>query len=68
MVLEFMTKRNVNGHRNYLKVAIDRGVFTRQCNSMIMDGIEIKSADYKRLLEMCEGRLTEVDHFNGGMI
>lgn len=50
MILEFMTKRNLNGHRQYLAVNTDDKTYSTDCPRMITDGIEIKSRDYKSLV------------------
>ena len=50
MVLEFMTKRNLNGHRQYLAINTETRVYSMECPFMVMDGIEVKSRDYKSLV------------------
>lgn len=51
MILEFKTPRNTYGYRKYLAIDTGAEVFTRECPRMIVDGIEIKSGDYKELVE-----------------
>lgn len=53
MFMEFKTARNANGHRKYLRIDPETKTFTTECPYMIMEGIEIKSKDYKELLQRC---------------
>ena len=50
MILEFMTKRNANGHRAFLIIDTDKQVFATDVRVMIPDYVEIK------LRDMCEMR------------
>lgn len=54
MILEFKTKRNTYGHRNYLGIDTGAEIYSRQCPHMITEGIEIKSSDMKELVEKCK--------------
>lgn len=57
MIIEFKTARNINGHREYIRIDTDTKTFTRQPH-FIAEGIEIKKADYREML----GKLKE-DNF-----
>lgn len=50
MILEFKTARNAYGHRKYLAFDTGAEIYTRLAPRMIVDGIEIKTRDYKELL------------------
>lgn len=50
MIFQFITGRNEYGHRKYLFIDTDRKVFSRNCNSFFAEGIQIKKADYKELV------------------
>lgn len=64
MILEFKTKRNTYGHRNYLRIDTDRKEYSRFCRRMTVDGAEIKSADIKSLLAQAkEDGYTENDNY-----
>ena len=54
MILEFKTARNVNGHRKYLLINTDEKIYSIECSTMIIYGVEIKTSDYKSLLEKVE--------------
>ena len=41
MILRFITKRNVNGHRKYLAINTENKMFCRMSPRMIPDGDEI---------------------------
>ena len=63
MILEFKTKRNTNGNRRYLGIDTGSESYTRQCRSMIMDGVEIKASDMNKLIEQCKrNEFREVDY------
>ena len=63
MILEFMTKRNTNGHRNYLAIDTGAMAYSRQCRYMVMDGIEVSAKAYKELVEKCvRNEYTERDY------
>ena len=57
MIIEFKTARNINGHREYLRIDTDNKTFTRQPH-FIAEGIEIKKADYREML----GKLKESNY------
>ena len=50
MILEFKTKRNTYGHRNYLRIDTNRKEYSTFCHRITVDGAEIKSADMKSIL------------------
>lgn len=50
MLLEFMTAHNSYGARRYLAIDTDNKTYTTVPNSFIIDGIQIKSNDYKKLV------------------
>lgn len=55
MILEFKTtNKNTYGRRKYLMIDTGAETYTTTCNSMIITGIEIKTADYKELIAQCE--------------
>lgn len=62
MIIEFKTSnKNTYGHRKYLAIDTNNNTYTTTCNSMIIDGIEIKAADYKQLIKNCiDNGYTEV--------
>lgn len=51
MIIEFKTKRNTNGHRAYLRIDTEKKEYSTFCHSMIADGVEVKEADRKNLIE-----------------
>lgn len=52
MKLEFKTARNkTNGSRKYLYIDTEKKIYSTFCPRMIVDGIEIKTADYKALIK-----------------
>lgn len=52
MILEFKTtNKNTYGHRKYLRIDTNLKVFTTHCPYMVISGIEIKTKDYKTLIE-----------------
>lgn len=52
MILEFKTtNKNTYGRRKYLYIDTGAEVYTTESHSMIITGIEIKTKDYKELLE-----------------
>ena len=62
MKLAFMTKRDANGHRKYLEFDTNERVYARMCRYAVPDGIEVKAADLKRLLnEVKSEGFTELD-------
>ena len=64
MIMEFKTKRNTNGHRNYLRIDTEKKEYSTFCHSMVMDGIEIKTAERKNLIkELQENGFTENDKY-----
>ena len=64
MIIEFKTKRNTNGHRNYLRIDTDKKEYSTFCHRMVVDGIEIKAADRKNLIkELQENGFTENDKY-----
>lgn len=52
MLMEFITRRNTYGHRNYIAIDADNKTYTTTCKKMIPEGIEINKSDYRALLEM----------------
>lgn len=64
MILEFKTSnKNTYGWRSYLYIDTASGVFCRNCPYMVVDGIEIKTRDYKNLVEkLRKDGLREADH------
>lgn len=50
MIIEFKTKRNEYGHRDYLKIDTDDKTYTRQPH-FIAEGAEIKKTDMRELIE-----------------
>lgn len=52
MIIEFKTKRNEYGHRDYLKIDTDKKTYTRQTH-FIAEGTEIKKTDMRELIEKC---------------
>lgn len=60
MIIEFKTKRNQYGHREYIRIDTDKKTFTRM-PSFIPEGIEVKMNDYRELVEKCRNdNFTEV--------
>ena len=51
MILEFTTKRNVNGHKKYLAIDTGAEIYTRFSSRIATEGIEIKTSNYKELIE-----------------
>lgn len=62
MIIEFKTSnKNTYGRRKYLGIDAKNKTYTTTCNSMVIDGIEIKTADYKQLIKNCiDNGYTEV--------
>lgn len=54
MLLAFMTARNQYGHRKYLAIDTDAKIYSVQCPRMVPFGIEVKTKDYKELVEKCK--------------
>ena len=55
MILEFKTSnKNTYGRRKYLLIDTGAETYTTESHSMIITGIEVKTADYRELLDMCE--------------
>lgn len=54
MILEFKTKRNTYGHRNYLRLDTECKEYSTSCRRMTVDGAEIKAADMKSILEQAK--------------
>lgn len=54
MLLAFMTARNQNGHRKYLAIDTIAEVYSTNCPRMAPFGIEVKTKDYKELVEKCK--------------
>ena len=52
MIIEFKTKRNEYGHRDYLRIDTDNKTYTRQPH-FIAEGTEIKKTDMRVLLDKC---------------
>lgn len=52
MILEFKTtNKNTYGHRKYIAIDTDKKAYSIECPSMVISGIEIRSKDYKELIE-----------------
>lgn len=52
MLIEFKTSnKNTYGNRKYLAINTDKKTYSRYCPFITMDGIEIKTKDYKELIE-----------------
>lgn len=64
MIIEFKTSnKNTYGRRNYLGIDTAAGVFSRNCPHIVTPGIEIKTRDYKELIEKLKrDGLQEVDY------
>lgn len=54
MILQFKTKRNVNGNRKFLAIDTSTNCYTRVCRWMITEGVEITAKAYKEILEQLE--------------
>lgn len=55
MVFEFKTtNKNTYGHRKYLAIDTDNKTYTTDCPNMIVTGIEIRTADYRSLIDDLE--------------
>lgn len=64
MIVEFKTKANSYGHRNYLRIDTDKKEYSTFCRRMVVDGIEVKAADRKNLIkELQENGFTENDKY-----
>ena len=64
MIMEFKTKANKYGHRNYLRIDTDKKEYSTFCRRMVVDGIEVKEADRKNLIkELQENGFTENDKY-----
>lgn len=63
MIFEFKTAQNkMNGARKWLQIDTEKRQYTRFCPRMIVEGIEIKGADYKELLkQLQENGFSEVE-------
>jgi len=51
MILEFKTPRAAYGIHRYLKIDTEKRTFSRVCPFIVVPGIEIKTGDYKELVE-----------------
>lgn len=63
MIFEFKTtNKNTYGHRKYLRIDTNLKVFSTHCPSIVTPGIEIKTKDYKKLIEQIrkDGFIEEV--------
>ena len=55
MLLEFKTKGNNTYHRRkYLAIDTEAMIYSTECSSFVMNGIEIKESDRKELIAKCE--------------
>lgn len=64
MLLEFKTKRNTNGHRNYLRIDTEKKEYSTFCRRIVVAGAEIKSADMKSILAQAKAdSYTENDNY-----
>ena len=64
MLLEFKTKRNTNGHRNYLRIDTEKKEYSTFCRRIVVDGAEIKAADMKSILAQAKADgYTENDNY-----
>ena len=67
MIIEYATRRDVNGNRHYLGVGNEIFVFSRERGSWYGrdDVIEISKKDYRKMIERLErAGYTEVEYFN----
>ena len=66
MIIEFATKRDVNGNRYYLGFDTDKKVFSRDRGKWYGrdDIIEINKADRRKLIDSLEADgYAEIEHF-----
>ena len=64
MIMEFKTKANSYGHRNYLRIDTDKKEYSIFCYKMIVDGMEIKEADRRILIKrIVDEGYTENDRY-----
>ena len=64
MIMEFKTKANRYGHRNYLRIDTDKKEYSTFCHKMIVDGMEIKEADRRILIKrIVDENYTENDRY-----
>lgn len=54
MLMEFKTARNTYGHRRYLGIDTENRTFTTNCPKMITEGAELKTKDYRNLIEQLQ--------------
>lgn len=64
MFLEFKTSnKNTYGHRKYLIIDTVNSRYSTNCNSMVITGVEIKTKDYKAMIdELKNAGFMEVDN------
>lgn len=56
MILKFMTKRNVNGHRSFLNIDTDARRLSYSCDSMIPESerVEVTAKAMRTLRDECK--------------
>lgn len=64
MIIEFKTtNKNTYGRRQYLGIDTDKNIFSRNSSRMIIEGIEIKTRDYRDLITKLKSEgLREVEY------
>lgn len=64
MIIEFKTtNKNTYGRRHYLGIDTDKNIFSRNSSRMIIEGIEIKTRDYRDLITKLKNEgLREVEY------
>ena len=50
MIIEFKTARNINGHREYLRIDTEKKTYRRE-PGFIAEGLEITRKELKEVLE-----------------
>ena len=64
MIMEFKTRANSYGHRNYLRINKEKKEYSTFCHKMIVDGMEIKEADRRILIKrIVDENYTENDRY-----
>lgn len=54
MILEFKTKRTLNGNRKYLYIDTGAEYYSTECPRMLIEGIEISTKGYRELIDKCK--------------
>lgn len=66
MILEYATKRDINGNRYYLGIDTDKKVYSRERGKWYSreDIVEISKADRRKVIDcLIAAGFTEIDHF-----